>query len=66
MSVFPEVEVLELVKEAILQQLEKKPLSSRELIKIVLYKEASIFSALQALLENEIIEITATNKYKVV
>ena len=59
-------EVLELVKEAILQQLEKEPLSSRELIKIVLYKEASIFSALQSLLENEIIEITATNKYKVV
>ena len=59
-------EVLELVKEAILQQLEKKPLSSRELIKIVLYKEASIFSALQVLLENEMIEITATNKYKVV
>ncbi len=59
-------EVLELVKEAILQQLEKEPLSSRELIKIVLYKEASIFSALQVLLEHEIIEITATNKYKVV
>ena len=59
-------EVLELVKEAILQQLEKKPLSSRELIKIILYKKASIFSALQALLENEMIEITATNKYKVV
>ncbi|SMC53648.1 RecQ family ATP-dependent DNA helicase [Cellulophaga tyrosinoxydans] len=59
-------EVLELVKEAILQQLEKEPLSSRELIKIVLYKEGSIFSALQVLLENEIIEITATNKYKVV
>ena len=34
--------------------------------KIVLYKEASIFSALQVLLENEMIEITATNKYKVV
>ena len=64
----PEIkdEILELVKEAIIQQLKKEPLSSRELIKIVLYKEASIFSALQSLLENEIIEITTTNKYKVV
>lgn len=59
-------EILELVKEAITIQLKKEPLSSRGLVKLVLYKEESILMALQSLLENGEITITTTNKYKIV
>ncbi|MBU2997329.1 RecQ family ATP-dependent DNA helicase [Cellulophaga baltica] len=59
-------EILELVKEAIGHQLKIKPQSSRELIKNVLYKEESIFIAIQSLLGDEKIEITATNEYKII
>jgi ATP-dependent DNA helicase RecQ len=59
-------EILDLVKEAIGQQLKQRPQSSRELIKNVLYKEESIFIAIQSLLEEDKIEITATNEYKIV
>lgn len=57
--------IIELAKEAILKTLKKEPQSSRELIKLVLYKEEAIFSALQSLLENEEITLNTTNQYKI-
>ena len=59
------VEIIALAKEAILMQLQQKPQTSREIIKTVLYKEEAIFSAIQALLEDEIIDITEKNEYKI-
>ncbi|ADV50603.1 ATP-dependent DNA helicase, RecQ family [Cellulophaga algicola DSM 14237] len=58
-------EIIALAKEAILMQLHIKPKTSREIIKTVLYKETAIFNALQALLEDEIIEINEINEYKI-
>jgi ATP-dependent DNA helicase RecQ len=58
-------EIMALAKEAILLQLKIKPQTSREIIKTVLYKEEVIFSALQLLLEDEIIELTVKNEYKI-
>jgi ATP-dependent DNA helicase RecQ len=60
------VSVIELAKEAILQQLKMSPQSSRKLIIEVLYKEDVIFNALQELLEDEIITLNTTNQYKIV
>ena len=60
------VSVIELAKEAILQQLKMSPQSSRKLIIEVLYKEDVIFNALQELLEEEIITLNTTNQYKIV
>tara|TARA_R110000796_G_scaffold88850_2_gene191745 strand:- start:7024 stop:8919 length:1896 start_codon:yes stop_codon:yes gene_type:complete len=59
-------EILELVKETILKVLKTEAQSSRNLIKIIPYKEEAIFSALQSLLENEAIEINSKNQYKIV
>nr|WP_306671375.1 RecQ family zinc-binding domain-containing protein [Cellulophaga baltica] len=59
------VEIIALAKEAILMQLQQKPQTSREIIKTVLYKEEAIFSAIKALLEDEIIDITEKNEYKI-
>ena len=56
----------ELVKETILKVLKTEAQSSRNLIKIIPYKEEAIFSALQSLLENEAIEINSKNQYKIV
>jgi ATP-dependent DNA helicase RecQ len=58
--------VIELAKEAILQQLKMSPQTSRKLIIEVLYKEDVIFNALQELLEDEIITLNTTNQYKIV
>lgn len=60
------VSVIELAKEAILQQLKMSPQSSRKLIIEVLYKEDVIFNALQELLEDKIITLNTTNQYKIV
>jgi ATP-dependent DNA helicase RecQ len=61
-----DVSVIELAKEAILQQLKMSPQTSRKLIIEVLYKEDVIFNALQELLEDEIITLNTTNQYKIV
>ncbi len=60
-----DVSVIELAKEAILQQLKMSPQTSRKLIIEVLYKEEVIFNALQELLEDEIITLNTTNQYKI-
>ncbi len=57
--------IIELAKEVILAQLNIAPMTSRALLKVVLYKEEVIFKALQSLLEEELITLNATNQYKI-
>ncbi|MDP5231004.1 MAG: RecQ family ATP-dependent DNA helicase [Cellulophaga sp.] len=57
--------IIELAKEAILAQLKTSAMTSRILIKNILYKEEIILKALQELLEDEIIVMNETNEYKI-
>ena len=51
--------------EAIISVLNEKPLSSREIIAITTIKEAHIATVLTEMLEQNLIEITNTNSYKI-
>ncbi|MGJ8593136.1 MAG: RecQ family ATP-dependent DNA helicase [Aquaticitalea sp.] len=53
------------ITHAIIHQLENKPLSSRDIISQLNYDDASILKTLQIMIENNILEITAANKYKI-
>lgn len=49
----------------IILQLENKPLSSRAIIENLNHDDASILKTLQMMVENNILEVTATNTYKI-
>ena len=49
----------------IILQLETQPLTSRALIETLSHQESAILKTLQLMVENNILEVTATNKYKI-
>lgn len=49
----------------IIIQLEEKPLSSRAIINTLNYDDATVLKTLQLMIENDILELTATNTYKI-
>ncbi|MEZ4803447.1 MAG: RecQ family ATP-dependent DNA helicase [Gelidibacter sp.] len=49
----------------IILQLENEPLSSRTIIENLSYDDRSILKTLQLMVENNILEVTSTNKYKI-
>ncbi|MGM5470102.1 RecQ family ATP-dependent DNA helicase [Flavobacteriaceae bacterium LMO-SS05] len=53
------------VQNSIILALEKQPLSSRNLVSQLNYKEAVILEILKTLIEHDIIEITTANTYKI-
>lgn len=53
------------LKNSIILALEKRPLSSRQLIAELGYKESLVLEVLKVLMEHDIIEITTTNTYKI-
>jgi ATP-dependent DNA helicase RecQ len=61
-SAAPDFKIL---KNSIILALEKRPLSSRQLIAELGYKETLVLEVLKVLMEHDIIEITATNTYKI-
>lgn len=56
---------LKTVTYSIVELLESKPLASRMIIEALDYDEHTILKVLQLLIENNILEITATNTYKI-
>ncbi|MCG2459978.1 RecQ family ATP-dependent DNA helicase [Flavobacteriaceae bacterium F89] len=59
-------DVLKLVEHDILTLLKQKEQSSREIIKLLPYKEAAILSTIQGLLEDGKININTKNEYKLI
>jgi ATP-dependent DNA helicase RecQ len=53
------------ISHDIILQLENKPLSSRSLIENLNYENAAILKTLQLMVENNILEVTPTNTYKI-
>lgn len=53
------------ITQHIIEQLEHQPMTSRQLIEKLKVSDAQLIETLQLLLENEILEVTSTNKYKI-
>lgn len=57
-------EAVKKIYKEIIEQLEEKEKSSRELVAAISFPEAGILKVLKLLLEKEIVVLTSTNKYK--
>ena len=59
-------EVLPIVIESILVFLKKEPMTSRQLIQKLTFKEQKIIEALQILLQQDVIAVNAKNEYQII